>query len=472
MAAPAPAEGGLGLGRRLAYAALAAAAAVLSLLLLETLLDRRFEQARLRQLGSEVSGRLLLGEVALERFSPAALAELGALRLAVGDRPEPVAAGASRWPEDRRLRRQAEGLRGEICRRLPRCPVVWPARAAGRGVWVEMASPLENVWLFVPLPPLHPWPPDPLLLGAGLASGSLAAGLLYLHLEVRRPLGQLEAALAQLGLEERPAVVAARGNPAVRALTARFNAMVARLEATSRERAVMLAGIAHDLRSPLTRLRLRLALAERAPMGAAELALAEADLTALERITRQFLVFAGAEAAEPALAVPLEQLLAEVAAGLEVGVEDRALALDLPPLERCVRPAALARAVANLLDNAAVHGRPPLRLALRPWGESGFEIQVWDQGEGIPERDWERARQPFQRLDPARGGQGHCGLGLAIAEAVARDHGGGLLRLESAPGFGIALRGRSLPAGPVTSGHKLAAAGWNSGGSEPHSEAR
>jgi two-component system osmolarity sensor histidine kinase EnvZ len=474
MAAPAPAEGGL--GRRLGYAAIAAAAAVLSLLLLETLLDRRFEQARLRQLGSEVSGRLLLGEVALERFSPAALAELGGLRLAVGDRPEPVAGAAPRWPEDRRLRRQAEGLRGEICRRLPRCPLVWPARAPGRGVWVEMASPLESVWLFVPLPPLHPWPPDPLLLGVGLASGSLAAGLLYLHLEVRRPLGQLEAALAQLGLEERPAAVAARGNPAVRALTARFNAMVVRLEATSRERAAMLAGIAHDLRSPLTRLRLRLALAERAPMGAAELALAEADLTALERITRQFLVFAGAEAAEPALVVPLEQLLAEVAAGLEVGADagvvERPLALDLPPLERCVRPAALARAIANLLDNAVVHGRPPLRLALRPWGESGFEIQVWDGGEGLPERDWERARQPFQRLDPARGGQGHCGLGLAIAEAVARDHGGGLLRLESAPGFGVGLRGRSLPVGPVTSGHRLAAAGWNSGGSELQSEAR
>ena len=91
MAARAPAEGGLGLGRRLAYAAIAAAAAALSLLLLETLLDRRFEQARLRQLGSEVSGRLLLGEVALERFSPAALAELGGLPLAVGDRPEPLA---------------------------------------------------------------------------------------------------------------------------------------------------------------------------------------------------------------------------------------------------------------------------------------------------------------------------------------------------------------------------------------------
>jgi two-component system osmolarity sensor histidine kinase EnvZ len=250
--------------------------------------------------------------------------------------------------------------------------------------------------------------------------------------------------------------------------------MVARLEAASRERATMLAGIGHDLRSPLTRLRLRLALAAEAPMAAADLALAEADLAALERITRQFLVFAGAEAAEPALLVPLEHLLAEAAAGVELPLE-----LDLPPLERRVRPTALARAIANLLDNACAHGRPPLRLVLRPWSpppadlrdaqaeEQGFEIQVWDRGEGIPAAAWARARQPFQRLDPARGDPGHCGLGLAIAERVAIDHGGGLERLVGPHGFAITLRGRSLPAEgspvapaePVTSGHNPPSAG-------------
>ncbi|MFM7266032.1 MAG: histidine kinase, partial [Cyanobium sp.] len=173
MAAPAPTEARR--RPRLLYAAAALGAAALSLLLLETLLDRRLEQTRLRQLGSEVAGRVLLGEVGLERFSPSALAELGGMRLAVGLQPEPVAS-SQRRPADRRLRRQAERLRGEICRRLPRCPVVWPSLGQPRGVWVEMASSLEleRVWLFVPLPPWHAWPPDPLLLGLGLAGGSLA----------------------------------------------------------------------------------------------------------------------------------------------------------------------------------------------------------------------------------------------------------------------------------------------------------
>jgi two-component system osmolarity sensor histidine kinase EnvZ len=295
------------------------------------------------------------------------------------------------------------------------------------------------------MPALHAWPPEPFLLVLSLAAGSLAGVLLYLTLEVQRPLRLLEAALADVGLEALPPHLPVCGSRAVRQLTERFNAMVNGLARASRERAAMLAGIAHDLRSPITRLRLRLALAAQAPMDAAALARAEADLTSLERITRQFLVFAGAEAEEAALPLPLDQLLAETAAV----VGDTPIALDLPPLRRCVRPTALGRAVANLLENACAHGRPPLRLLLRPWdaagaegGGDGFEIQVWDAGEGIPAAAWERARLPFQRLDEARGSQGHCGLGLAIAERVARSHRGELVRLEG-PGFGVALRGRS-----------------------------
>lgn len=200
----------------------------------------------------------------------------------------------------------------------------------------------------------------------------------------------------------------------------------------------MLAGIAHDLKSPLTRLRLRLSLAG---LAEADLQQAEADLASLERITSQFLLFAGGGDHEPPVAVPLDQLLAEQAAALD----ERTLSLSLEPLERRVQPVALARAVANLIDNACQYGAPPLRLELcaaEPEGE-GFRITLWDRGEGIPEARWHQALMPFQRLDAARGGRGHSGLGLAIAARVARAHGGGLERLEGPRGFGIALWGRS-----------------------------
>ena len=203
----------------------------------------------------------------------------------------------------------------------------------------------------------------------------------------------------------------------------------------------MLGGIAHDLRSPLTRLRLR--LAQHTPWSAEERRRAEVDLSALEKITEQFLLFVGAARQERPVEVPLHELVAEAANAVE------AVELALEPMERRVRPIALARAVANLLLNAQGHGQPPLRLVLRSAPAGGFAIEVWDGGPGLPAADWERAKQPFQRLDEARGGMGHSGLGLAIAERVARAHGGDLTcrhALEGGRGgFVVTLTGCSLP---------------------------
>jgi two-component system osmolarity sensor histidine kinase EnvZ len=326
-----------------------------------------------------------------------------------------------------------------------------------------MASPLEPVWLFVSLPSPRGWPPDPLLLSLSIGLGALGALLLFLTLEIQRPLTRLQEALADVGLEALPEALPDQGAPAVRQLMARFNAMLLRLEDSGRERTTMLAGIAHDLRSPLTRLRLRLALAAEGPMAPQELERAQADIRSIERITRQFMIFAGAEAGENPVLVPLDGLVAESA----VAVGEVPLELDLEPLVRRVRPIALARAVGNLLDNALTYGRPPLRLVLRSLGpadgavrphgeagavESGFEIQVWDCGDGIDPDQWQKAMTPFQRLDQARGGEGHCGLGLAIAAKVARDHGGDLRRLEAPASaepplgrFAVALRAWPLP---------------------------
>jgi two-component system osmolarity sensor histidine kinase EnvZ len=314
-----------------------------------------------------------------------------------------------------------------------------------------MGSSLETVWLFAPLPSLRGWPPDPRLLSLALGVAGLTTGLLYLALEVQRPLRQLEQALGAVELEVRPAALPARGANAVRQLTQHFNAMLARLERASQERNTMLAGMAHDLRAPLTRLRLR-----------RDWAGAEADLQALERITRQFLLFAGAEQELPLL-VPLEQLVAEAAAM----VAEVPLTMALEPMQRWVRPIAISRAVTNLLENALAHGAPPLQLHLRAVGRDGFEIQVWDRGPGIAAEQWAGALAPFQRLDPARGGQeGHCGLGLAIAERVARDHGGGLVRLAGGePGVPMGARGSGAArSGAAISGAgSLAAAGFGVG---------
>jgi two-component system osmolarity sensor histidine kinase EnvZ len=91
---------------------------------------------------------------------------------------------------------------------------------------------------------------------------------------------------------------------------------------------------------------------------------------------------------------------------------------------------------------------------LRREVSEGFRIEVWDQGPGISAEAWPQALQPFQRLDRARGGSGHCGLGLAIAARVAASHGGQLECRSSADGFAVVLRGRS-----VASGHSCVGSG-------------
>ncbi len=408
--------------------------ALLSTAQLQLLLAERLQRDRIALQGPEVLFQLRLAELALDRLPPARLARLSGLPLRVGEQPQRSA--------NRVLESQAQLLRQQLCPALDPCPRVIPAQGSVRGVWVQLLAPLDPVWLLVPIPPVRAWPPDPWLLLVGLVLGGSVALLLFFWLEVQRPLLRLQQALLGVGSRRWPAAQPERGTSVVRQLTGGFNTMVQGLQAGDQEREVMLAGIAHDLKSPLTRLRFRLSLAG---LALDDLQKAESDLASLERIVGQFLFYAGGGDHECAVLVPLHQLLAEQVAGLDA----EQLMLDLEPLERMVQPVALARAVANLVDNALSHGAPPLRLELRaeaPHG-SGFCIVLWDQGLGIPPDQWDLALAPFQRLDSARGGSGHCGLGLAIAARVARAHHGRLERWgggNRSPGrFAIAFHGLS-----------------------------
>ncbi|HMM54804.1 MAG TPA: ATP-binding protein [Candidatus Desulfobacillus sp.] len=211
-----------------------------------------------------------------------------------------------------------------------------------------------------------------------------------------------------------------------------FNAMQRALKAHLETRATALAGVSHDLRLPLTRLRLRL---EQLPEGATQAAM-QRDLEEMEAMIAGTLDFlrAGGDAEQP-VRLNLVALLEGLAEDAEAAGAVVRLAGTAPPL--AARPQALRRCLANLIDNAHRHGGGAVDVTLNDTDEA-VEIRVEDRGPGIPESERERVFEPYVRLEASRARHtGGSGLGLAIARAIARAHGGDLV-LAAREGGGTA----------------------------------
>jgi two-component system osmolarity sensor histidine kinase EnvZ len=200
----------------------------------------------------------------------------------------------------------------------------------------------------------------------------------------------------------------------------------------------MLAGVSHDLRTPLTRMKLALALLEDGPV-VEELS---SDVVEMERMVQGYLDFARGEGAEAPVEADLRLLLEEVAANARR--DGAAISLTAPDeLVLALRPHALKRCIENLVSNARRHGSH-IWLAAVP-RRDGIDILVDDDGPGIPAESREAVFRPFFRLDPSRNrATGGVGLGLTIARDVARGHGGDLV-LETSPQGGVRAR-LQLPA--------------------------
>lgn len=257
----------------------------------------------------------------------------------------------------------------------------------------------------------------------------LMTGVAFLFLRNQlRPIRRLALAAEAFGrgrlVPYRPA-----GAVEVRSAGSAFLDMRARIERQIEQRTLMLSGVSHDLRTPLTRLKLSLAMM---PEDEDTKAMAR-DIEEMQALIDAFLAFARGDAleSEPELVDPLE-LLREIAARAARAGQ----AVTEGPIEGAgrmlLRTAAISRAVENLIGNAVRYGRRAELGAVL--SERALVISVEDDGPGIPRERREEAMRPFSRLDPARNqdsGSG-VGLGLAIAADVARSHGGTLRLGESA----------------------------------------
>lgn len=269
-----------------------------------------------------------------------------------------------------------------------------------------------------------------------LATGLLMAFIAYIFLRKQlRPIRQLARAAEAFGrgrvLPYRPA-----GAAEVRAAGNAFLDMRARIERQIEQRTQLLSGVSHDLRTPLTRLKLSLSMLEGDPATAAEVAAMGRDVADMQRLLDAFLDFSRSDAldepAEPADPVSLvRQVISDAhRAGQAVelvGVEGTGLA----PLRRD----AVRRALENLIGNAVRYGnRAEVSIAVL---DRAVRIGIEDDGPGIPRERREEALRPFTRLDGARNqdrGSG-VGLGLAITADIARSHGG-VLRLGDSERLG------------------------------------
>jgi two-component system osmolarity sensor histidine kinase EnvZ len=265
-----------------------------------------------------------------------------------------------------------------------------------------------------------------LILLLALAGGALIAR------QVGKPLRDLANAARLIGRGENPAPVVEAGAEETAAVTRAFNQMSANLAAIERERSLVLAGISHDLRTPLTRLRLAAEFIRESATRDGVIA----DVEQMDAVVGQFLDYARLGEQEAAT----ECNLAELAGSAAAPYTSHGVQLELPELPPTrVRPLLLKRALANLLDNAVKYGGGEIVLKLDsiPWqGRPAIRFSVLDRGPGIAEDSLEAAKRPLVRLDAARGGIGGSGLGLAIVERTARLHGGEF-RLEHREGGGL-----------------------------------
>lgn len=311
-------------------------------------------------------------------------------------------------------------------------PILSVSLALPSGQWVNaLARPPAPSWLWL----------KATLTSVGITAILLVLTLLLAIRHIMRPVKELSFAAHAFGRGEK-IVIPERGPEDIREVTRAFNQMQQQVGRAQEDRGRLLAALAHDLRTPITSMRLRV---EMLPGGDDRDRLLE-SLKEMQHLAEATLDFIRGSTTEPHRRYDLATLLDSLCGDLQ----DMGLAVACEDSPRCVlqgQPEAVKRALRNLIENAVNYGqRAEVKLDA---GVNEAVITITDQGPGIPESERDRVFEPFYRLEQSRSREtGGAGLGLAIARTLIRGMGGEI-RLDAGPegrGLQVSVTLPKLPA--------------------------
>ncbi|RCU51131.1 MULTISPECIES: two-component system sensor histidine kinase EnvZ [Corallincola] len=309
---------------------------------------------------------------------------------------------------------------------------VWIEQNENYRVWVKPPQ-APNLWLRIPMSGLEETAFSPLTLYLVVIGVlSVVGGWLFAR-QLNSPLKSLEKAAAAVGRGEHPEPLAERGASDVVQVTRAFNQMTQGVQRLEQDRALLMAGVSHDLRTPLTRIRLATEM-----MSQEEDYLKDGIVTDIEdmnAIIDQFIDYVRHDRDETLSPVDLNHLINDVCRAEQNKLEEINFRPgEIPPVP--VRETSFKRVFTNLLDNVHKYGggRVELSTSFNPKDQLVM-VQVRDFGQGIPEPSIEKMFEPFTQGDEARGGEG-SGLGLAIIKRIIDMHGGNV-SLSNHPNGGL-----------------------------------
>jgi two-component system, OmpR family, osmolarity sensor histidine kinase EnvZ len=307
----------------------------------------------------------------------------------------------------------------------------------GRNVQIRLQTSDGVLAMLVPRSRVSVSKPDIFILWmVGSALILTGVAIMFLRNQVR-PIERLALAAEAFGKGRSVPDFKPYGASEVRRAAGAFLTMRERIERHLQQRTDMLAGVSHDLKTPLTRMKLALAMSPDTP----ETRAMRQDVLDMEHMLDEYLEFARGEGGEVAQSSDLSEIAreaAETAAGARSAIPER-FHFDLPDgIVMAVKRQALKRCAVNLVDNALKYGK---EVGVSVKRDQRFaEVTVEDDGPGIPPESREEAFRPFHRLDQSRNLQaGGVGLGLAIARDIARSHGGDVI-LDKSPLGGLRAR--------------------------------